>query len=212
MKTPYIPAAFDALMQAWDQNPAIVTEMGIQFAQAHVGIQSASLRLLPISGYMQAAIYAMNTVLNTGIKITDRSLHIAPTTYQLTVEEKSPYQWVDPFWWDLPATVSLLEAGHNLFSPARIAVMDLPITGTSIQSDSNLAPSQARIEGIDSQGNKYCEEFVAPGSFPFDASTRAMWEMKCSEWLDISSDILYQNARAIMQDGLVPGALTSILK
>lgn len=211
LNTPYIPATFDALMQAWDLDPAIATETGIQVAQARVGIQSASLRLLPISGYMQAAIHAMGTVLNSGIELIDLSLHVAPATYRLTVEDKSPYQWVDRFWWDLPATVSLLEAGHNLFSPARVAVMNLPVTRVSIQSDSDLAPSQARIEGIDSEGQKYCEDFVAPGAFPFDASTKTMWEIKCSEWLNISSDTMYQRARALMQDGVPQGRFTTIL-
>lgn len=211
MKTPHIPATFDALMQSWDLDPAIVTANGIQLAQEHIGIHSASLRLLPISGYMQAAIQAMETVLHSGIEITDLSLYIAPATYRLTVEDKSPYEWVDQYWWDLPTTVSLLEAGHNLFSPGRVTVRDLPITGISIQPDSNLTPSQARIEGIDSEGNKFCQEFVAPGAFPFDATTRTLWEMKCSEWLNISSESMYQFARSIMQDGLRPGVLTTIL-
>lgn len=211
MKTPFIPATFDALMQAWDLDPVIVSATGIQFAQEHIGIQSASLRLFPVSGYMQAAIQAMDTVLNSGIEITDLSLHIAPATYRLTVEDKSPYEWVDQYWWDLRATVSLLEAGHNLFSPGRVTVKDLPITGISVHPDPHLTPSQARIEGIDSEGNRYCQEFVAPGAFPFDATTRALWEMKCSEWLNISSEALYQRAHSIMQDGFPLGGFTTIL-
>jgi len=202
MDIPHLPSSFTSLMLAWGIDPDLAGIEAEAKSQQALGIQGASLRLLPVSGYMQAAVHAVVSVLMRSSGFSSLQISVAPSTYRLTVTGQSPYNWVDDYWWDLPLMVNHLLQGANAFS-RRIPVLN---GGTQLSveflEDSSLAPNEARLQYRNSSGQIELHNFVAPGGLPLDETTRNLWDQKCSLWLGVSPERNLAAAQAIMSNGL----------
>jgi hypothetical protein len=202
MNTPHLPHSFTSLMLAWGIDPEIACIEAEAKSHQALGIQSASLRLLPVSGYMQAAVHAVVSVLMHSSAFSSPQISVAPSTYRLTVTGQSPYNWVDDYWWNLPLMVNHLLQGASAFSRRT----PVPNSGTELSveffEDSSLAPNEACLQYRNSSGQMESHNFVAPGGLPLDETTRNLWDQKCSLWLGVSPERNLAAAQAIMSNGL----------
>lgn len=212
MDSPFLPNSFETLMKAWDQDPRAAIASSKGFMNQGVGLSTASLRLLPVSGYMQAAVYGAIVAGYPDAGAKELDLYIAPSTYRLTVAEQSPYEWVDRYWWNLPETINLIDRGVNPLDRRLVEPMASQELSVTFHEDSNLRPDQARIEFRAITGETVSENFVAPGVFPFDEVARSLWELKCTQWLGVSPSAHMETSGEVLRNGLKGMSVTSLFK
>ena len=197
--TPFLPGAYKKILDAWNQN-----EEKSPFethSQAEIGLASASLRLLPFSGYMQAAVFGCYSTIKANPEIREIQVWVSPATYKLAVDTKETTNWVDHLWWSLPESLKFVAQTGDSFADRNSKLNEPGKIRIVISEDSTLRPYQATIVFIAPDGAHVKTEYSAPGLDPLAQQSKDLWQQKCSRYLETSGDLAQNNATKTLIHG-----------
>ena len=210
MGVPFLPGAYSKLLEAWEFVPGVSSTSSRPDCPG-MGLGTASLRLLPFSGYTQAAIHGCQRLLESSGNIARLNIAVAQSTYRLTVAAQTSANWVDQLWWDLPKSIEYLISGKYAFQRDRAPVTENSGIALTFEARDELPTQSAVIEVGDHAGHVVESEFQAPGSLPLNSQDRELWERKCTDWLRVSPDEAFEKAVAITSRGLASFNLRELL-
>ena len=197
-------------LEAWEFVPGVSSTSSRPDCPG-MGLGTASLRLLPFSGYTQAAIHGCQRLLESSGNIARLNIAVAQSTYRLTVAAQTSANWVDQLWWDLPKSIEYLISGKYAFQRDRAPVTENSGIALTFEARDELPTQSAVIEVGDHAGHVVESEFQAPGSLPLNSQDRELWERKCTDWLRVSPDEAFEKAVAITSRGLASFNLRELL-
>jgi len=198
---PYLPDSFDKLLAAWD--PANNFGSATTFeSPGDIGLSSASLRLLPFSGFVQAAMFGYYSLLQSKREVSEIQIFVSAPTFKLTVTSEEETDWVDELWWNLPAAVAFLKSTGDPFAPRTGLIKSSENPNVTFLENKDLGVHQAIIRTIDFDGTERDDLHTAPGLDPLNNESREFWKRKCSDYLKVSATATTDLATTVTSDGL----------
>jgi hypothetical protein len=198
---PHLPDSYDKLLAAWDlaDNAGSATTFE---SPGDIGLSSASLRLLPFSGFVQAAIFGYYSLLQSRRAVTEIQIFVSAPTFRLTVTSAEETDWVDKLWWNLPAAIAFLESTGDPFAPRSGLIRSKEKPNVTFLENKDLGVHQAILRTIDVDGAEREDLYTAPGLDPLDTESRQLWERKCSDYLKVSATATMELATTVTSGGL----------
>ena len=198
---PYLPDSYDKLFDAWDLANNLGSATPFE-SPGDIGLSSASLRLLPFSGFIQAAIFGYYSLLESKREVTEIQIVVSVPTFRLTVTSVEETDWVDELWWNLPAAVAFLKSTGDPFAPRTGLIRSGEKQNVEFFENKNLGIHQAIIRTIAVDGTVQEDRYTAPGLDPLNTESRQLWERKCSEYLKVSATATTELATTVTSEGL----------
>ncbi len=198
---PYLPDSFDKLLAAWDLADKFGSATPFE-SPGGIGLSNASLRLLPFSGFIQAAIFGYYSLLESKREVTEIQIFVSAPTFRLTVTSEEETDWVDELWWNLPAAIEFLKSSGDPFAPRSRLIRSSEKPNVTFFENKDLGVHQAIIRTIEADGTEREDLYTAPGLDPLNTESRQLWERKCSEYLKVSATAANELATTVTSEGL----------
>ncbi len=198
---PYLPDSYDKLFDAWDLANNLGSATTFE-SPGDIGLSTASLRLLPFSGFIQAAIFGYYSLLESKREVTEIQIVVSVPTFRLTVTSVEETDWVDELWWNLPAAIEFLKSSGDPFAPRARLIRSSEKPSVTFFENKDLGVHQAIIRTIEIDGTEREELYTAPGLDPLNTESRQLWERKCSDYLKVSAAAANELATTVTFEGL----------